>query len=124
MSWDSGQQWRGDEPQAAPAVFGSEYSGLETEDAVRNVYLPCRRVGPRDREAQVELRRADDERLVMLAFTSLEELVRGCGEDQPWIEVAVDRVSQVQRDTGADAVLWDLELPTELRHKHNEEGDS
>lgn len=123
VRWDGGQPWGDDGQSAAPAVFGSEYSGFESEDAVQIAYVPCERVGPRDRQANIELRYDGDKRLVMLAYSSLEELVRGCGEAQPWVAVPVDRVSQVQQDTGAEIVLWDLELPNEARHQDDAKED-
>lgn len=124
VSWDGSPQWGDLGQRAAPAVFGSEYSGFEAEVAAQTVYLLSQRVGPRDREARVELRQESEGRLVMLAYSSLEELVRACGEMQPWIAVPIDRVSGVQQDTGAELVLWDTELPVELRHKANAEEDS
>ncbi|GAB3692613.1 hypothetical protein GCM10027597_49730 [Saccharopolyspora tripterygii] len=117
MRWDGGQPLGNDGQPATPAVFGSEYSGFESDYAVQTAYLPCERVGPRDREANIELRKDSDQRVVMLAYSSLEELIRGCGEAQPWIAVPVDRVSQVQRDTAAEIVLWDLNLPDEARRQ-------
>lgn len=124
VSWDGSPQWGDLGQPAAPAVFGSEYSGFEAEDAAQTVYLLCQRVGPHDREARVELRQDHEGRLAMLAYSSLEELVRSCGEAQPWIAVPIDRVSGVQQDTGAELVFWDTELPVEFRHTLNAEEGS
>ncbi|WP_406692864.1 SAV_915 family protein [Saccharopolyspora sp. ID03-671] len=123
VRWDGDQQWEGDKQSAAPAVFGPEYSGFETEDAVQTAYLPCERVGPRDREANIELRQDGDQRVVMLAYSSLEALIRGCGEAQPWLAVPVNRISQVEQDTGAEIVLWDLDLPSEARRQGDSKED-
>lgn len=103
-------------------MFGSEYAGYETESAPEIVYIPCERIEAKDREARVELRQDGDERLVMLAYSSLEELVRCCGNAQPWIGVRTDRVSQVQLETGAEAILWDLHLPDGARHSEDAMG--
>ncbi|WP_460957005.1 SAV_915 family protein [Parasphingorhabdus pacifica] len=124
MNWDGSPQWGDLGQPATPAVFGSEYAGYESEDAAQTVYLLSQRVGLHDREARIELRQDSDGRLVMLAYSSLEELVRACGTAQPWIAVSLDRVSGVKQEAGAELVFWDAELPSELRHKTNVEEDS
>ncbi|WP_263249567.1 SAV_915 family protein [Saccharopolyspora rosea] len=104
-------------------MLGSEFSGFESEEVAATVYVPSERVGPDDQEARIELRRDGHDRLVMLAYNSLEELVACCGEAQPWIAIPRDRVSHVQSDVGAAQVLWGIELPEEFRHTHETEGE-
>ncbi|MQA86712.1 MAG: hypothetical protein GEV03_19285 [Streptosporangiales bacterium] len=69
----------------------------------------------------LELRNIDDGRVAMLAFSSLEQLVEGCGEEQPWVAVPMDRVDELQRLSGADLVLWNVPLSPELRHSTGKE---
>lgn len=102
--------------QASPAVFGAEYAGIEEDDAPGPVYIATQPVGPQDTTAQVELRQDDAGRLAMLAYSTQGELVERAGEAQAWIAVPKGSLHQVQKDCGAEAVLWDVELPDVLRH--------
>lgn len=108
---------------AAPAVLGAEYAGYDSDEALQAVYIPTQLVGPQDQEARVELREDGEGQLAMLAYSSLEDLVRGCGKAQPWISVPVSRVSHVQREAGAQIVYWDVELPEEIRYRSDEESN-
>ncbi len=110
--------------QASPAVFGAEYAGMEEDEGPGTVYIATQRVGAQGTEAQVELRQDAAGRFVMLAYSSLESLVTCAGEAQPWVSVPTDRVSQVQEDCGAGLVLWDLQLPSEVRHADSEAEES
>lgn len=105
-----------DVSEASPAVFGAEYAGMEEDELPGPVYIATQRVGAQDTVAQVELRQDDAGRLAMLAYSTHEELVERAGEGQAWIAVPKDNVHQVQQDCGAQAVLWDVELPDGLRH--------
>ncbi|OLT38783.1 hypothetical protein BJF85_08610 [Saccharomonospora sp. CUA-673] len=84
-------------------------------DEVEDVFLPSERVQYGDEEATVELRRLEDGRLVVLAYTSLESLVEGCGEGQPWLSVRSDYLQQIVVDSGATEVLWNAVLPDDQR---------
>lgn len=110
------------EQQVAPPVFGAEYAGNEDSESANTVFVATQQVGPQDTKAQVELRQDQAGRLVMLAYSSLDSLIAGAGEFQPWISVLADRFYQVQQDCGADVVQWDVELPPELRRAGHEEG--
>ncbi len=68
------------------------------------VYLPSRRVRDGDAEAQVELRTVDD-RLTLLAFSSLAALVGSCGPEQPWVAVSIPAVRTLVDACGAEPVL-------------------
>lgn len=99
---------------AAPPTIGPDFVADEA-DEVENVYLPSERVHHGDEEATVELRRLEDGRLVVLAYTSLESLVEGCGERQPWLSVRSDYLQQIVADSGATEVLWNAVLPDDQR---------
>lgn len=111
-----------DAQHVAPPVFGAEYAGYESDEGVA-IYILCDRVGAQDREAQIELHEDGNGRLVMLAYSSLEELVGCCGEAQPWISVQLPDVGRVQGDCGADAVLWDISLSQDVRRTGSAEGN-
>lgn len=102
----------------APAVLAAEYEGQQAGDAV---FVPSRRVRRGDAEATLELRRTEDGQLAMLAYSSLELLVDGCGEGQPWVAVPRERVAGLLSLSEADVVLWDVALSPEQRHPADEE---
>ncbi|MCA1675231.1 MAG: hypothetical protein LC799_24575 [Actinobacteria bacterium] len=90
---------------AAPSAFGAEFGGGEPV-----AYVPSQRGSLSDEQVTLELRHTVDGRLVMLAYTSLDFLVAGCGEAQPWVAAPAERVSELQRLSGAETVLWDVAL--------------
>ena len=108
----------------APPVLGVEYAGGGMSERPPVAYVPSQRVRRGDTEATLELRNTEDGRVAMLAFTTLERLVAGCGESQPWVAVPGDRVDGLQRLSGADVTLWDVPVPPEVRHAagHEEAG--
>lgn len=77
------------------------------------VYIPAQPVS--SGRAELELRRRQDEQLVLLAYTSLELLVTGCGEQQPWIAVPVPELAQAQRSAKFDLIAVNVLLPPEMR---------
>jgi hypothetical protein len=76
------------------------------------VYVPSLRVADGDSEVQLVLRRIDDV-AVLLVYSSLEELVAGCGPHQPWVAVPSDVLDTLLPGIGADAVLLDVALAQE-----------
>ncbi|MGH3907700.1 MAG: SAV_915 family protein [Pseudonocardiaceae bacterium] len=79
------------------------------------VYVPAQRVA-RDGEAQLELRRLVDGRLVAVTYTTLERLVQGCGERQPWVLLPTPVLERYRDELGIEAVVLDAELLPERRH--------
>ncbi|MGH3797027.1 MAG: SAV_915 family protein [Pseudonocardiaceae bacterium] len=80
------------------------------------VYLPSQRVAGDDSETQLELRRLVDGRLVAVAYTTLERLVQGCGESQPWVLLPTPVLERYREQWGIEAVVLDAHLPPELWH--------
>lgn len=110
-----------DVPHAAPAVIGeqpgseqrpNEQAHSEQEAA----FVPSQRLRDGDAEVTLELRQTEDGQLAMLAYSSLELLVDGCGQAQPWVAVPTDRVDGLASQGGAETVLWDVGLTPEQRH--------
>lgn len=97
----------------APAVLGAEYSDQQGDDSA---FIPSRRVRRGETEATLELRRTEGGELAMLAYSSLELLVDGCGAEQPWIAVPGERLDELLRLSGAQVVLWDAALSPEQRY--------
>lgn len=107
-----------------PPVIGAEYAGAESRENAGGeqlIYVPCRRVQQGDQEAYLELRPMEDGRVAMLAYSSLDHLLEGCGEAQPWVAIRPSNVSEYESQSGADMVIWDTALPEELRHGNEEE---
>ena len=94
-------------PDAEPAP---ELSGPEV------VYLPSRPTRVGDRRVWLEMQPDKRGRRALPAFTSVRELVAGCGEYQPWVSVRAERLSAVAADAGAEIVLFNPTLSDEARH--------
>ncbi|WP_243791452.1 SAV_915 family protein [Saccharopolyspora gloriosae] len=106
--------------QAAPAVFRAEH--IESEEQVpETVYLPSQRATRQDEEVTLELRDTAQGDRALLAFTSLRELVDGCGDGQAWVAVRGHQIDDLRARSGADVILWDAALPVdELRTRYQE----
>lgn len=114
--------FREHEPEA-PAVFGMEHVAPtdDEEQLPDKVYVPSERVQDLSESVTLDLRKLTDGTTAMLAFTSPERLVDGCGNRQPWVAVKGDRLEEVRQHTGADTVLWDSAIPIEDRRSGVEE---
>lgn len=58
----------------------------------------------------------------MMVYSSLETLVAGAGEEQPWIAVKRDDVERLVADSPADGVLLDTVIPPSKRDHGPGEG--
>lgn len=103
----------------APPVIGAEY--VHDAQTVETAYLPTNRASVDD-EVELELRDTTDGNRALLAFTSLEQLVAGCGDGQPWIAVPGANVDDIKTRSGSDVVFWDAALPLEDRRTPYQEG--
>ncbi len=103
--------------QVAPAVFGAAHMDpLDSDGELpEQVFLPCERITRSDEEVTLELRHLTDGTTAMLAYTSLDSLVAGCGNGQPWVAVEGNAVDDLHQRAGADVVLWDAAVPLEQR---------
>ncbi len=82
-------------------------------------FVPTRPIlGPHE-QVHPELRRTDDGRLALLAYTSLERLVEGCGADQPWVRVPVEEFERIHAECRFDTIALNVALPTECRHRED-----
>ena len=103
----------------APPVIGAEYVQEDTR-AVETAYLPIDRADTDD-DVELELRDTTDGSRALLAFTSLDQLVAGCGDGQLWIAVPGTNVPDIKTRSGSDVVLWDAALPLEDRRTRYQE---
>ncbi|QGK68980.1 hypothetical protein GIY23_05015 [Allosaccharopolyspora coralli] len=92
----------GEDHVVAPAVLGAP----QTE-----VFVPSERASTGDQQVRFELRYTSEGAFALLTYTSLERLVEGCGEAQPWVSVADTDVMTLAEQTGAQVVLQDVPLP-------------
>ncbi|MGH3720727.1 MAG: SAV_915 family protein [Pseudonocardiaceae bacterium] len=98
-----------DDAAAGPAAVGG-LGGLEW------VYIPAQVMAGVGDRAELELRRMRDGGVALLAYTSLELLVVGCGERQPWIAIPVPELEQAQHSARFDLIAVNVLLPPEMRH--------
>ncbi|WP_199434006.1 SAV_915 family protein [Qaidamihabitans albus] len=78
------------------------------------VYLPT---GDRSGdETSVELRRTEDGRTALLAYSALDRLVDGCGQHQPWAMVRTEHLDKLYEAHPYDVIMLDGAIPEELRH--------
>ncbi|MGW3470204.1 SAV_915 family protein [Saccharopolyspora sp. NPDC000995] len=109
----------------APSVLNPEtVAPLDgDEDLPATVYLPAERVNKGDKDVTLELRDTADGHRALLAFTSMKQLVDGCGDGQPWVAVQGEQVEDIKSRSGADVVVWDAALPPEERRTRFQQGD-
>jgi hypothetical protein len=108
------------EVPTAPALIESPSCAAAADQSSSLAYIPSQRARQGDAEVVLELRNTEDGQVAVLAYSSLELLVAGCGEAQPWVAIPVDRVEHLPGLAGADVVLWNLALPAELRSADEE----
>jgi hypothetical protein len=78
------------------------------------VYVPSDRAdGGVKPETKIHLRYLEDGQLVLPVFSSLDQLIADCGEGQPWIAVAAERVEEFRQVVGADVAVLDPVIPAE-----------
>ncbi|MEU4767699.1 SAV_915 family protein [Actinosynnema sp. NPDC023794] len=105
-----------DRPSAAPPVLGVDPGQPAMGDFAGLALLLGRSSGPEVGEVTLEIRGLDDGTTALLAYGSLSALVTGCGSEQPWIAVPAEAVDRLAIEAQVDVVLWDVDLPRELRH--------
>ena len=107
--------WLESDAEAAPGVIGGA-PGEKTMDLGDVAFVPAEvEMSPDDEDATVKLVSTPDGELVALAYTSLEELVRCCGDRHPWVAFQANKIAVLSGVTGVDVLLWNQELSPELR---------
>jgi len=83
-------------------------------------YVPIRPRGKTDRQVYVELLPLKDGGTALLAYTSIEELVRCWGPQQHWAGLDEQGLAEIKTATGYQTMLLDEEIPEELRRPKTE----
>lgn len=105
---------------ASPAVWGaengyepdkSEEPGVQPAQSKPTVFIPAASEPDEYGHAEIQLRRTDEGELALPVFTSVENLVTCCGEDQAWVAFSPLSLSDLLAATGADGIAQDVELP-------------
>lgn len=80
------------------------------------LYLPAGTRSTDDKGPAIELRRTEDGQTALVAFSTLDRLVEGCGAHQPWILVSTEHLPKLHQAQPYDLILLDSPLPHDLRH--------
>ncbi|RJQ91281.1 hypothetical protein D5S19_02110 [Amycolatopsis panacis] len=103
-----------------PEVDSREQSPLDTLEPLEEhnglLYVPSRPVREGQYVVELELQPDRRGRPVMLAYTTPELLVVGCGEHQPWVAIHMDHMADAIEESGAHGVLLNPVLAEESRH--------
>ncbi|GAB3496421.1 SAV_915 family protein [Amycolatopsis cihanbeyliensis] len=94
-----------------PDLEPAEYDG---EDPL--LYVPSRPVHVGQQTVHVELQPDPAGRLMVLAYTSPEQLAERCGRYQPWVAIHRNDLAQVAEQAGAHGVLFEPVLDEGSRH--------
>lgn len=78
------------------------------------LYLPTTGRGE-GRFAEIEMRRMNDGRTALLAYTAMDRLLDLCGATQPWVLMETVRLGELEQTQPYDVIFLDMELPTEVR---------
>jgi hypothetical protein len=78
------------------------------------LYLPTTGRGD-GRVSEVEMRRTNDGRTALLAYTALDRLHSCCGDQQPWALFPTDRLHELEQSQPYDVIYLDLAMPEGLR---------
>lgn len=90
-------------------------AALDSAAGTELVFVPADVPSGPDSGAQLQLRHMEDGRLAVLAYTSLELLVAGCGPRQSWIAAPVEELETLQSLAGFDVIAVNVELPQAWR---------
>lgn len=96
----------------------SELPDLEPWEPVerRLLYVASRPMHSWTDLVQLELQPDKRGRLMVMAYTSEEALVAGCGPYQAWVSIPSDLIGEAVKRSGADGVLFNPVLAEESRH--------
>jgi hypothetical protein len=89
--------------------------GADDDQAPTVLFIPTATPLRGEDEVGLVLRELDTDHLAILVFTSPEMLLRGCGNEQPWIGVKPEALHELQHLSGADVALWDVVLDPAVR---------
>jgi hypothetical protein len=103
-----------------PTLLGVD----EVEYLPDQIWAAGRSPGVSSGGPQFELRETIDGTIALLAYSSLANLIKGCGTGQSWVEVPTSELPRLRRIVGFDVIALDLSLPIELRHRELDASDA
>jgi len=77
------------------------------------LYLPSTGA-PNTYGAEIELRKTNDGRMALLAYTALDRLADCMGPHQPWVLYPTERLGDLETVEHYDVIYLDLPVPQEL----------
>ncbi len=77
------------------------------------LYLPSTGA-PNTYGAEIELRKTNDGRMALLAYTALDRLADCMGPHQPWVLYPTERLGDLEAVEHYDVIYLDLPVPQEL----------
>lgn len=77
------------------------------------IYLPVRDDASLEKIAA--MRKLNDGRMALLAFSALDRLVDACGPNQEWVVVNLGEVDEIKKQTPFDVMVLDPEVPASAR---------
>jgi hypothetical protein len=80
------------------------------------LYLPTGVQSDEDTGTAIELRRTEDGRTALVAYSTLDRLIDGCGEHQPWVLVSTRYLPKIHQAHPYDLIVLDSPLPQGMRH--------
>jgi len=86
---------------------------VELKDFPPVVYVPCLD-GAEPGSLNVALRRTNDGRTALLAYSALDRLRAGAG-DVPWALLTIADLQRVHDTTPYDAIYMDIRIPPEAQ---------
>ena len=61
-----------------------------------------------------EVRVLNDGRKALVVYTALDRLADACGDNQPWVLLAIASIGEIKAEHPFDVVAFDPRLPSEL----------
>jgi hypothetical protein len=105
------------EPAVSPSTIEPETFGTDDEQAPTVLWIPTAQAMRGEEIPPLALRELEDGQLVMLAYSSEQAFVEGCGAEQPYVTVVAGAIQAFQYAAGAEGVLWDAVLHPMLRQR-------
>jgi hypothetical protein len=104
-------------PHSTHTVFSPDVPpALPTESSLAGmVFVPTEPMSQGSTQARLQMRRMQDGRLAVLAYTSLDLLVAGCGPHQGWMAAPAEQLTVLQPLAGFDVIALNVELPDDSR---------
>lgn len=117
------RHWFESDAEVAPEVIAGEPDG-DTPVLGDVAYVPTEvELAPGDENTTLKVATTAEGERAALAYSSLEHLVRCCGDRHPWVAFKIERIDALSSVAKADVLLWNQELPPELR-READDGES